>query len=165
MADTQLPGISWRNPAAFGAGSVTQIGQRLRNLSATRVLLVSDEGLKAALHAGEAADRLHPCRFARRHLPACRALQHAGGRAALHLDRTDDRDHRPAEPDDPAAQRLVTHLVALRGRFGMHSCPRAPGVQLSMIPELARHAQLSAATKDNTRPLSVTAAALYEEMI
>jgi hypothetical protein len=34
-----------------------------------------------------------------------------------------------------------------------------------MIPELARHAQLSAATKDNTRSLGVTAAALYEEMI
>jgi alcohol dehydrogenase class IV len=59
MADTQMPGISWRNPAAFAAGSVTQIGQRLRSLSATRVLLVSDEGLKAALHAGEAANRLH----------------------------------------------------------------------------------------------------------
>jgi alcohol dehydrogenase class IV len=72
----------------------------------------------------------------------------------------------PVEPDDPAAQRLVTHLVALRDRFGTPSCLRALGVQPSMIPELARQAQLSAATKDNPRPLDATAAAaLYEEMI
>jgi alcohol dehydrogenase class IV len=110
-----MPGIFRPNPAVFGAGSVAQIGERLRSISAIRAQLHSDKGLKAARHAGEVAGRLHQCRFARRHLPS----------------------------------RL-----------------RAPGVQPSMIPERARQAQLSAAIKDNPRPLDAMAAtALYEEMI
>jgi len=72
----------------------------------------------------------------------------------------------PAEPDERAAAGLITHLVALRDRFGMPSHLSTLGVQPSMVPELARQAQLSAATKGNARALDApAAAALYEEMI
>ncbi|MBC9177007.1 iron-containing alcohol dehydrogenase [Pseudoroseomonas ludipueritiae] len=70
------------------------------------------------------------------------------------------------EPDMTAAERLMAHLTGLRDRFGMPSRLGALGVQPSMIPELARQAQLSAATHGNARPLDAAAAsALYEEMV
>ncbi|MFH5926852.1 iron-containing alcohol dehydrogenase family protein [Roseomonas xinghualingensis] len=72
----------------------------------------------------------------------------------------------PDEADDRAAAALIAHLVALRDHFGMPSRLGALGVQPSMVPELARQAQLSAATKGNPRALdAAAAAALYEEMI
>jgi alcohol dehydrogenase class IV len=70
------------------------------------------------------------------------------------------------DPDDVAAEALVAYFKALRDRFGMPARLGALGVQPAMIPELARQAQLSAATKGNARPVSAAeAAALYEEMI
>ncbi|SHJ39142.1 Alcohol dehydrogenase, class IV [Roseomonas rosea] len=68
--------------------------------------------------------------------------------------------------EDEAALALVAHLTALRDRFGMPDRLSALGVERSMIPELARQAQLSAATRGNPRPLDTAdAAALYERMI
>lgn len=70
------------------------------------------------------------------------------------------------EGDAAAAERLVAHFAALRDRFGMPDRLGALGVRPEMIPELARQAQLSAATRGNPRPLDAAdAAALYREMI
>lgn len=70
------------------------------------------------------------------------------------------------EGEAEAAERLVAHFAGLRDRFGMPSRLGALGVRPEMIPELARQAQLSAATRGNPRPLDAAAAtALYEEMI
>jgi alcohol dehydrogenase class IV len=70
------------------------------------------------------------------------------------------------EADEVAAPRLIAHFTDLRDRFGMPARLGALGVQPSMIPELARQALLSAATKGNPRPVdAVAAAALYMEMI
>ncbi|WP_338664664.1 iron-containing alcohol dehydrogenase [Pararoseomonas sp. SCSIO 73927] len=68
--------------------------------------------------------------------------------------------------EEGAAEALVTHLVVLRDRFGMPDRLGALGVERGMIPELARQAGLSAATKGNARPLDAAdAVALYERMI
>ncbi|MCR0985665.1 iron-containing alcohol dehydrogenase [Roseomonas populi] len=68
--------------------------------------------------------------------------------------------------EEAAAEALVAHLTALRDRFGMPDRLGALGVERAMIPELARQAQLSAATQGNARPLGTAdAAALYERMI
>ncbi|WP_458098480.1 iron-containing alcohol dehydrogenase [Roseomonas sp. WA12] len=70
------------------------------------------------------------------------------------------------EPEDAAAEALVAHFAGMRDRFGMPGRLGELGVERGMIPELARQAQLSAATKGNARPVSAAdAAMLYEGMI
>ncbi|AWV20493.1 1,3-propanediol dehydrogenase (plasmid) [Roseomonas mucosa] len=69
-------------------------------------------------------------------------------------------------PERDAAEALVARLTALRDRLGMPDRLGALGVERRMVPELARQAGLSTATKGNARPLDTAdASALYEAMI